>query len=58
MRLTLTPDTVTVANDGVARDIERLSGLAGIRRRAEPSGACLVAERDGNLFTVTLRGAA
>lgn len=37
-RLTLTPDTVTVANDGVARDIERLSGLAGIRRRAEPSG--------------------
>lgn len=58
VRLTLTPDTVTVANDGVARDIERLSGLAGIRRRAEPSGACLVAERDGNLFTVTLRGAA
>lgn len=57
-RLTLTPDTVTVANDGVARDIERLSGLAGIRRRAEPSGASLVAERDGNLFTVTLRGAA
>ncbi|WP_313358499.1 sensor histidine kinase, partial [Corynebacterium variabile] len=38
VRLTLTPDTVTVANDGVARDIERLSGLAGIRRRAEPSG--------------------
>lgn len=58
VRLTLTPDTVTVANDGVARDIERLSGLAGIRRRAEPSGASLVAERDGNLFTVTLRGAA
>ncbi|WP_313503908.1 sensor histidine kinase [Corynebacterium variabile] len=43
VRLTLTPDTVTVANDGVARDIERLSGLAGIRRRAEPSGASLVA---------------
>ncbi len=58
VRLTLTPDTVTVANDGVARDIERLSGLAGIRRRAEPSGASLVAERGGNLFTVTLRGAA
>lgn len=58
VRLTLTPGTVTVANDGVARDIERLSGLAGIRRRAEPSGASLVAERDGNLFTVTLRGAA
>lgn len=58
VRLTLTPDTVTAANDGVARDIERLSGLAGIRRRAEPSGASLVAERDGNLFTVTLRGAA
>ncbi|HAF71862.1 MAG TPA: sensor histidine kinase [Corynebacterium variabile] len=58
VRLTLTPHTVTVANDGVARDIERLSGLAGIRRRAEPSGASLVAERDGNLFTVTLRGAA
>ena len=58
VRLILTPDTVTVANDGVARDIERLSGLAGIRRRAEPSGASLVAERDGNLFTVTLRGAA
>lgn len=58
VRLTLTPDTVSVANDGVARDIERLSGLAGIRRRAEPSGASLVAERDGNLFTVTLRGAA
>lgn len=58
VRLTLTPDTVTVANDGVARDIERLSGLAGIRRRAEPSGASLVAERHGNLFTVTLRGAA
>lgn len=58
VRLTLTPDTVAVANDGVARDIERLSGLAGIRRRAEPSGASLVAERDGNLFTVTLRGAA
>ncbi len=58
VRLTLTPDTVTAANDGVARDIERLSGLAGIRRRAEPSGASLVAERDGDLFTVTLRGAA
>lgn len=58
VRLTLTPDTVAVANDGVARDIERPSGLAGIRRRAEPSGASLVAERDGNLFTVTLRGAA
>lgn len=37
VRLTLTPDTVTVANDGVARDIERLSGLAGIRsRRGRP----------------------
>lgn len=58
VRLTLTPDQVTVANDGAVRDIERLSGLAGIRRRAEPSGASLVAERDGNLFTVTLRGAA
>ena len=58
VRLTLTPDQVTVANDGAVRDIERLSGLAGIRRRAEPSGASLVVERDGNLFTVTLRGAA
>jgi two-component system sensor histidine kinase DesK len=57
VRLTLAPDTVTVTNDGVAVDIDRLSGLAGIRRRAEPSGASLVAERDGSLFTVTLRGA-
>jgi two-component system sensor histidine kinase DesK len=57
VRITLTPDTVAVANDGAVRDIDRLSGLAGIRRRAEPAGASLVAERDGNLFTVTLTGA-
>lgn len=58
VRLTLTPTTMTVVNDGALRDIDRLSGLAGIRRRAEPLGASLVAERDGNLFTVTLRGGA
>lgn len=43
-----------MSNDGVTRGIERLSGLAGIRRRAEPLGAELVAERDGSLFHVTL----
>ncbi|WP_414120508.1 sensor histidine kinase [Corynebacterium nuruki] len=57
VRITLTPDTVAVANDGAVRDIDRLSGLAGIRRRAEPVGASLVAERDGDRFTVTLTGA-
>lgn len=57
VRITLAPDMVAVANDGVVRDIGRLSGLAGIRRRAEPAGASLVAERDGDRFTVTLTGA-
>lgn len=57
VRLSLTPDSVALSNDGAVRDIDRLSGLAGIRRRAEPLGASLVAERDGNLFTVTLRSA-
>jgi two-component system sensor histidine kinase DesK len=57
VRITLTPDTVAVANDGAVRDIDRLSGLAGIRRRAELVGASLVAERDGDRFTVTLTGA-
>lgn len=55
VRLTLDPDAVALSNDGAVRDLGRLSGLAGIRRRAEPLGASLVAERDGNLFTVTLR---
>ena len=57
VRITLAPDMVAVANDGVVRDIGRLSGLAGIRRRAEPAGASLVAERDGDRFSVTLTGA-
>lgn len=48
------PDIVTMTNDGVVRGIEKLSGLAGIRHRAEPIGATLVAEADGNLFRVTL----
>lgn len=48
------PESVRMTNNGVSRGIERLSGLAGIRRRAEPLGAQLVAERDGNLFHVTL----
>ncbi|MGP9724358.1 sensor histidine kinase [Corynebacterium sp. AOP40-9SA-29] len=48
-------EAVTMSNDGVTRGIERLSGLAGIRRRAEPLGAELVAERDGTVFRVTLR---
>ncbi|WP_145942382.1 sensor histidine kinase [Corynebacterium glyciniphilum] len=47
-------ESVCMSNDGVTRGIERLSGLAGIRRRAEPLGAELVAERDGSLFHVTL----
>jgi two-component system sensor histidine kinase DesK len=47
-------ESVTMSNDGVTRGIERLSGLAGIRRRAEPLGAALVVERDGSLFHVTL----
>lgn len=47
-------ESVRMSNDGVTRGIERLSGLAGIRRRAEPLGAELVAERDGSLFHVTL----
>lgn len=47
-------ESVRMSNDGVTRGIERLSGLAGIRRRAEPLGAGLVAERDGSLFHVTL----
>ncbi len=47
-------ESVRMSNDGVTRGIERLSGLAGIRRRAEPLGATLVAERDGSLFHVTL----
>ncbi|MDN6258445.1 MAG: histidine kinase [Corynebacterium sp.] len=58
VRLDFTPgsaEAVTMSNDGVTRGIERLSGLAGIRRRAEPIGAELVAERDGNVFRVTLR---
>lgn len=58
VRLVFTTDggtgSVTMSNDGVTRGIERLSGLAGIRRRAEPLGAALVAERDGSLFHVTL----
>ncbi|MGO1949898.1 MAG: sensor histidine kinase [Mycobacteriaceae bacterium] len=54
LTLRFSPNTVTMTNDGVLRDIEKLSGLAGIRRRAEPIGATLVAERDGNLFRVTL----
>lgn len=53
--LTFTADTVTMLNDGVESGIDRLSGLAGIRHRVEPLGATLVAERDGNLFRVTLR---
>ncbi len=47
-------ESVRMSNDGVTRGIERLSGLAGIRRRAEPLGAELIAERDGSLFHVTL----
>lgn len=47
-------ESVTMSNDGVTRGIDRLSGLAGIRRRAEPLGAQLLAERDGTLFHVTL----
>lgn len=47
-------ESVTMTNDGVNRGIDRLSGLAGIRRRAEPLGAQLVAAREGNLFHVTL----
>ena len=53
--LAFTADTVTMLNDGVESGIDRLSGLAGIRHRVEPLGATLVAERDGNLFRVTLR---
>ncbi|MDN6510459.1 MAG: histidine kinase, partial [Corynebacterium sp.] len=58
VRLDFTPgsaEAVTMSNDGVTRGIERLSGLGGSRRRAEPIGAELVAERDGNVFRVTLR---
>lgn len=54
--LTLSPTRVRVRNDGGRGGVDKLGGLAALRRRAADLGAHLTVEHGDGDFTVTLEG--
>lgn len=54
--LTLSPTRVQVRNDGGRGGVDKLGGLAALRRRAADLGAHLTVEHGDGGFTVTLEG--